>query len=56
MSKPVTHIYINRPGPFGGTIYTTLCGRMALPTEKTSADPYRVTCKLCLRKKERRAA
>jgi len=49
MSKSqVTHVYVSRPGPFGGTLHTTLCGRMADPsrTMNTSAD---VNCKLCLR-------
>lgn len=50
MMSPVNHIYVNRPGPWGGTFHTTLCGRMALPTEKVSATS-EVTCKLCLRKK-----
>lgn len=49
MSVPVTHVYVNRPSPFGGTQHTTLCGRMALPTLKQSAS-HIVNCKLCLKK------
>ena len=49
---PVTHIYISRPGPFGGTVHTTLCGRMALPTDKDTGAP----CKLCRKKKAALAA
>lgn len=48
---PVTHVYLSRPGPFGGMIHTTLCGRMALPTGKEQNETP-VNCKLCLKKKQ----
>jgi len=48
---PVNHVYISRPGPFGGTVHTTLCGRMALPLRNESKAKV-VTCKLCPRRKK----
>lgn len=47
---PVTHVYISRKGPFGGTVHTTLCGRMALPSENRK-DSETVNCKLCIKKR-----
>jgi hypothetical protein len=48
INKSVTHSYINRRNPFGGTLHTTRCGRMALPANDTR-ETSGVTCKLCLR-------
>lgn len=51
-SGPVNHVYISRSGPFGGTVHTTLCGRMALPHRNESKSE-EVNCKLCLRKSQK---
>lgn len=46
------HKHKNRPNRFGGTTYTTLCGRMnaassdGMNVAETEAE---VTCKFCLR-------
>ncbi len=50
MSKPVMHVYMSRPGPFGGKVHTTLCGRMVDPSRSGDTGPT-VNCKLCLKKK-----
>ena len=48
--SPVTHKQIYRPGPFGGTINTTLCGRLHAGNDM-NVDPEdsNVTCKFCLK-------
>ena len=55
MAKPVIHEQVYRPGPFGGVMNTTLCGRLASGEDMNVADgAEKVTCKLCLRRIESR--
>lgn len=43
------HKQIYRPGVFGGTMNTTLCGRMQTTRDGANVSD-EVTCKLCLKK------
>jgi len=47
----VIHRFIVRPGPFGGILTTTLCGRMnrACNDGINSGDGAQVTCKFCIK-------
>jgi hypothetical protein len=47
--RTVKHQQVYRQGAFGGTLNTTLCGRMRVGTDGMNVDGP-VTCKLCLRK------
>lgn len=50
MGKLVMHKQIYRNGPFGGTMNTTLCGRLRSGQEmNVESQESRVTCKFCLR-------
>jgi hypothetical protein len=54
----VTHQAIVRKGPFGGTLTTTLCGRMNLKSTdgmNSSGNDEEVTCKFCLKINQARA-
>jgi hypothetical protein len=57
MGKMVIHKSIQRPTGFGGTVNTTLCGRMnsAFYDGMNSGDGDEVTCKFCLRELRRLA-
>jgi hypothetical protein len=47
-----THLSIVRPGPFGGTLYTSLCRRMSGKSEggmNVTDNRADVTCDYCLR-------
>lgn len=52
---PVVHKVVTRPGPFGGTLRTSLCGRLRAGNEMNVGEGVEVTCKFCL-KSRRRAA
>jgi hypothetical protein len=50
----VVHKFITRRGPFGGTVATTICGRLRESVgdngwNSTGADDL-VTCKFCLKR------
>ena len=45
--REVAHKQLYRPGVFGGTVNTTLCGRVRQDEDMNVGK--RVTCKLCLR-------
>jgi hypothetical protein len=47
--RVVLHKSIVRKGPFGGTLTTTLCGRMQTGSDGMNIGEG-VTCKFCLRK------
>lgn len=53
----VVHKSVQRPGVFGGTLNTTLCGRMnrACPDGMNSGEGDEVTCRFCLREIRRLA-
>ena len=48
VQRAVVHGQIYRSGPFGGTVNTTLCGRMRSLTDGMNVGD-EVTCKFCLR-------
>jgi hypothetical protein len=48
MKRSVIHKQILRPGPFGGTVNTTLCGRVATGSDGMNIGG-EVTCKFCLK-------
>lgn len=51
------HLAVDRPGPFGGTVYTSLCGRLRAGNDANRAiEAEEVTCKFCIRKRDRIAA
>lgn len=46
----VVHKQVYRKGPFGGTLNTTVCGRLHSGNEHNCSDVDReVTCKVCLK-------
>lgn len=53
MAKSVKmHLAVDRPGPFGGTVHTTLCNRLSNAgddSNRTSVER-EVTCALCQRR------
>ncbi len=49
--REVAHKQLYRPGVLGGTVNTTLCGRVQQGEDMNVGK--RVTCKLCLRLIER---
>lgn len=52
MSRRVLHKSLVKAGPFGGTLYTSLCGRLRGGSDyslNVANDPLAVTCKYCLR-------
>lgn len=52
----VVHKSVVRPGPFGGTLTTTLCGRMRNQDDGMNVGVgFEVTCKFCLKEIARRA-
>ena len=56
MGKLVMHKQVYRPGVFGGTLNTTLCGRLRSGKEmNVESQDGRVTCKFCLRVLEQQA-
>ena len=46
------HLAIDRPGPFGGTVHTTLCNRISNASDDSNrtSDKNEVTCAICLRR------
>lgn len=48
----VIHESVQRPGPFGGTLNTTLCGRMRIGSDGMNVGT-KVTCKFCLKRMPR---
>lgn len=46
----IRHQQIYKPGPFGGTLNTTICGRMNSACKDGMNVGGKVTCKLCLKR------
>ena len=53
MKRMVNHKQIYRNGPFGGTINTTLCGRVDNRLPDGMNVDTQVTCKFCIKIIER---
>lgn len=50
MENKVKHLQIYKPGPFGGTINTTICGRVRNEQDYNVAEGRAdVTCSYCKR-------
>lgn len=46
------HLAVDRPGPFGGTVHTTLCNRISNASDDSNRTSVKseVTCAICRRR------
>lgn len=54
----IIHLSVTRPGPFGGTLTKSLCGRLNVASRdgmNLTGNASEVTCKFCRRIMDRRA-
>ena len=51
MTRKVTHWYQVKPGVFGGTLTTSLCGRLRTTSDgmNLTDDMKEVSCKFCIK-------